>query len=531
MTTSKKTRPLVLIILDGLGNNPNPMGNAVYHGSKPVLDGLNATCPVTELVTWGERVGLPKGQMGNSEVGHLNIGGGRIVRQELTRINQAVAEKKISCLPDFQRVLERAKQNPESALHLIGLVSQGGVHSSLDQIKALVEAAVKGGVKHVFIHAITDGRDRPPTAAIEEVAILERCIDHLKTELDRGCSLAIASIIGRYYAMDRDKRWERMQKAYDLWTKGEGEVFDSSHSALAARKESGAQDEFLEPIKLGSSGCARSPWISEGDQILFCNFRADRMRQTVTAFLAQEAGLPEMKLGNRPNLSGICTLTEYDPSYPVDVLFRPEVVKNHLGEVLATNNLTQLRIAETEKYPHVTYFFNGGVETPCKGEERIMIPSPRDVPTYDYKPEMSAHGVTEALIKALNTNKFDVAIVNFANCDMVGHTGVFEAAKKAVETVDTCLGEVLKTVESLGGAAIVTADHGNAEQMVDYQTGEPHTFHTTYPVPLILVGESVKDLKLRSGGALCDIAPTILHLLGVEQPEEMTGESLVVVDM
>jgi 2,3-bisphosphoglycerate-independent phosphoglycerate mutase len=528
MDSLTRGKPFLIIILDGLALNPNPKGNAVRAAHTPVLDRLLAESPSTTLVTFGPRVGLPEGQMGNSEVGHLNIGGGRIVQQELTRINQAIEDRRLGESAEFTSLLSTVKSRPESALHLIGLLSTGGVHSSLEHVKALVEAAVSHGLRHVFIHAVTDGRDRPPTASVEELGELQNFLAALKKKADKEQEFGIATITGRYYAMDRDRRWERTELAYELFTEGKGEVIQDVQAALRARHAAGQTDEFLKPMILSAEHFNRKPTIQDGDALLFFNFRADRMRQIVGSFSTPaDAAFDGWKRNRVPQLSRIATLTEYDEHLPVDVLFRPQQVKNHFGEVIAAHGMKQVRIAETEKYAHVTYFFNGGVETPCTGEERILVPSPRDVATYDLKPEMSAPAVTEQLLAKLQTGTVDVAIVNFANCDMVGHTGNFDAAVKAVETVDSCLGRVLEMLASLDGAAIVTADHGNADQMIDYETGAPHTFHTLYPVPMVIFGKQFQHLKLKDGGALCDIAPTACKLLGIPAPAEMTGTPLI----
>ncbi len=527
---TKKNLPFLLVILDGLANNPSDRSNAVENADTPVLDRLRATCPKTELVTWGPRVGLPEGQMGNSEVGHLNIGGGRIVKQELTRIDEVAENRAFSEIPTLRKLFNDVSQSKDAALHLIGLASTGGVHSSLKHILELVRSALEAGVSRLYIHAITDGRDRPMNASLQDIGRLQEFLQtDCRVYRDRA-EFGIASLIGRYFAMDRDNRRERTVKALRLYTKGEGKPFTDPLGALKEELDAGKTDEFHEPMFASRETFKRAPVIQSGDGVLFCNFRADRMRQIVSCFLPVEKGgldgVPEIT-ELRPSPLSIATLTDYDSDFKVPNLFPPHFVKNHLGEVLSNAGLTQLRIAETEKYPHVTYFFNGAVEEPYRGEDRLIIPSPRDVPTYDHKPEMSAYEVTEAFLKRLESDPPDVTILNFANCDMVGHTGNYAAAKKAVETVDECLGRLLAAVESKGGTAIVTADHGNADQMVDYVTGEPHTFHTMYPVPLFLVGKALSNCTLRSGGALCDVSPTICEIIGVEEPGEMTGVSLI----
>lgn len=458
--------------------------------------------------------------MGNSEVGHLNIGAGRVVEQDLSRINRELESGSISSNPAFTKALGTLLETPERALHLIGLLSRGGVHSIVTHAEALARAAARAGVKRIFIHAISDGRDRPPQAAMEEILACEKMFEQIKAATP-GLELGIATVCGRYYAMDRDKRWERTQIALDALCGTASPEYASLKEGLESAYQKGETDEFIKPfrIALPQSNTSR---ISEGDTLLFFNFRADRMRQIVRAFLNE---VPECK--PLPKAKTVLTLCEYEEDLKVEVLFRPQVLKNYLGEVLAKYGLKQLRIAETEKYAHVTYFFNAGVEEPLMGEERVLVPSPRDVATYDLKPEMSAREVTAILKEKILARAADVYILNFANCDMVGHSGKLEAAIKAVETVDSCLGEILDALDSLGGRAVITADHGNADQMLDYQTGEPHTFHTMHPVPFILSGPGLNDLCLKPDGALSDIAPTILEILELPQPAEMSGKSLI----
>ena len=522
---SGKNTPFALVILDGYALNPNPEANAVSMANTPVMDKLLASCPNTTLISHGERVGLPEGQMGNSEVGHLNIGAGRVVQQELSRINQAISSGELSKIASLEHISSIDNFSPNSALHLIGLVSEGGVHSELSHLNAIISAALEQGAKRIFIHAITDGRDRPPTASLKEIHTLLEHVEKCKKQ-HSDAEIAVVSVIGRYFAMDRDRRWERTKLAYDLFTSGAGETFPSVPSALEARAAAGQTDEFVEACCISASELSREPWIADGDRALFFNFRADRMRQIVQALLEAD-NFGEFSVENAPKLAKVATLTEYDDDFDVDILFPPMLIKNHLGDVLAAAKLKQLRLAETEKYPHVTYFFSGGAEQALDGESRVLIPSPKEVPTYDKKPQMSAPEVSDAAIENLSGGELDVLILNYANCDMVGHTGVLDAAIKAVETVDGGLGRVLDKIEELGGSAIVTADHGNADQMIDYETREPHTFHTMHPVPLILFGKSLSKLQLREGGSLCDIAPTICEILGLEKPAEMTGESLI----
>lgn len=526
MSTTSRPKPFALIILDGYGLNPNPEANAVHMANTPVLDSLFENCPHTTLCSFGERVGLPAGQMGNSEVGHLNIGGGRVVQQDLPRVNKAIADKKLGELQPLVKLCSEVKSESDRALHFIGLISQGGVHSDADHLQALIEEALRQGVKQVYVHCITDGRDRPTEAAATEVGAIVSFIQECRVSYP-DADIRMASLIGRYFAMDRDKRWDRTQKAYDLLTRGEGETFSHLQAALADHYGKGQSDEFHEPVVLTSSDkdLRRTPWIRDGDGLLFFNFRADRMRQIVPAFYDDSFEGFEREI--HPKLCSVVTLTQYDETYPLEVLFPPQQVPMHFGQVLSQADLSQLRIAETEKYPHVTYFFNGGVEKPEAGEDRIVVPSNREVPTYDHAPMMSAPEITKILCDKIENDSYDVYVVNYANGDMVGHTGNLDAAIAAIEAVDSCLGQVLAAIESKGGVAIVTADHGNAEQMIDYETKEKHTFHTTHPVPLIVVGVDQTALKLRDGGALCDIAPTVLALLNVEQPSEMTGRSLI----
>lgn len=519
-------KPVVLCILDGYAHNPNPRGNAVFAAKKPTMDALWQKYPHTELITFGQHVGLPDGQMGNSEVGHLNIGAGRVVSQDLARINKDIRDGSFKNNLTLLRCLNNIKA--DQALHLIGLTSKGGVHSSLEHLKALITCALEKQVGNIVIHAITDGRDRPPTASLKELSELEEFIAKEKSRTGSSSNICIATIVGRYYAMDRDHRWARTNKADALFIDGKAEHdYDSLRQALTRRTENefGRGDEFIEPCTI-KSDFPRSPFIRTGDSIIFYNFRADRMRQ-ICELLAGYHLESRGALENKPQDLKIFPMTEYEAHlWPENVLYPDIRIDNHLAKVLEKNALKQLHIAETEKYAHVTYFFNGGEEAPCAGETRKMIPSPKDVPTYDKKPEMSAPEVATTLIAALESGEIDVAIVNFANCDMVGHTGVFEAAVKAVETVDRCLGQLYNCVKKLGGILIVTADHGNADQMIDYETGEVHTFHTLHPVPFIIADEELLGAKLRSGGALCDIAPTMLKLLQIEKPKEMTGTSL-----
>ena len=491
---------LILIILDGFGLSESIRGNAIAHAKTPNLDALRKKYPTCTLQASGEAVGLPAGQMGNSEVGHLNIGAGRVVYQDLTRINQAISDKTFFRNPVLLRAIEHVKTH-DSCLHMMGLVSDGGVHSHLSHLLALIELASANGVRTV-VHAFLDGRDVPPRSALEYVDAVDGY---------EGCR--IGTVMGRYYAMDRDNRWERIELAYRALVSGEGVSAESAAGAVANAYERGENDEFVLPTIVRGS----AP-IADGDSIIFFNFRPDRAREITRSFVDPDFDHFEHK--KLDNLYFAC-MTEYDATIDADVAYAPEEIANTLGGVLSKQGLRQLRIAETEKYAHVTFFFNGGVETPKPWEDRCLIPSPK-VATYDLLPEMSAYEVTDAVLERIGS--YDVIILNYANCDMVGHTGIFEAAVTAVETVDACVGRVIDAVQKIGGSAIITADHGNAEEMAD-EDGTPHTAHTTNPVPLILVTDpavaGVRD------GKLADIAPTMLAMLGLPKPPEMTGESIV----
>ncbi len=499
--------PLVLLILDGFGlAEPGP-GNAITNAKTPVFDYLWQNMPHAQLEASGLAVGLPEGQMGNSEVGHLNIGAGRIVKQTLVEIDDAIASGEFENNSVLQEALQATKNN-DGRLHLIGLVSDGGVHSHVNHLTAIVEAAKKTELDHVFIHAITDGRDTAPKSGLDFIQALD-------LELLRIGVGEIATVAGRYYAMDRDKRWERIAKAYEAMANGVGERFDTAEEAITASYENDVTDEFVEPCVINPSGT-----ISDGDTVIFFNLRPDRMIQIVTAFeYPNEVGFSITK---PPKNLSLFSFTKYDDSLSTNVLFPKQIIKRTLGELLSNNGLKQARIAETEKYAHVTYFFNGGEDFVFKNENRTLVPSPK-VATYDMQPAMSATEVADAVIADLEAKQSDVLIVNFANCDMVGHTGYFDAAMQAVETVDREMGRILAAVEQRGGVALITADHGNAEQMRD-EKDQPFTAHTTNPVPLIL---TKSEYQLKDGGKLADIAPTILALIGIKQPSEMTGESLL----
>ena len=496
-----------LMILDGFGI-AGKEGNAIQAASTPNLDRLFQNNPITQIGASGMDVGLPDGQMGNSEVGHTNIGAGRIVYQELTRITKAIKDGDFFENSAFIAAVDNARAN-KTSLHLIGLLSDGGVHSHNSHLYALVELAKKRGLNNVFVHCLLDGRDVPPSSGKEYVAELEQKLN----ELGVG---KIATVMGRYYAMDRDNRWERVEKAYAAMVYGEGIQNPNPVNAVAESYENGVTDEFVVPTV-----CTENGRIQKNDSVIFFNFRPDRAREITRTFVDPDFTGFERKNGFFP-LKYVC-MTQYDATMPnVLVAFKPQSLKNTLGEYLSNHGLTQLRIAETEKYAHVTFFFNGGVETVYPGEDRVLINSPK-VATYDLKPEMSAYEVTDALVERIKSGMYDVIILNFANCDMVGHTGVFDAAKAAVEAVDTCVGRVTDAIAEMNGVAIITADHGNADKMFA-EDGSPFTAHTTNPVPFCVVGY---PCTLRKGGRLADIAPTMLKILGLPQPPEMDGVSII----
>ena len=502
-------QPLALIILDGFGCREETKGNAIAAARTPHLDHLMACCPHTRIGASGMDVGLPDGQMGNSEVGHTNIGAGRIVYQELTRITKSFDEGEALGNPALTAAMENARR-PGQALHLMGLLSDGGVHSHIRHLYGLMEMARRFAVERVYLHCFMDGRDVPPTSGIEFIAALQQKIK----ELGLG---QIATVSGRYYAMDRDNRWERVKLAYDAIVNGECNKDPDPVAVMQKSYDAGVTDEFIVPTVV-----TEGAGIKAGDSVIFFNFRPDRARELTRALVDPDFAGFEREKGFFP-LTYIC-MTQYDATMPnVEVAYRPESLANTLGEYLSRLGKTQLRIAETEKYAHVTFFFNGGVEAPYEGEDRVLIPSPK-VATYDLQPEMSAYAVTDEAVRRIESGRYDVIILNYANCDMVGHTGVFEAAVKAVEAVDTCLGRLLAALEKAGGRAFLTADHGNADQMAD-ENGAPFTAHTTNPVPFVAIGFG--DVKLRSGGRLADIAPTMLQAMGLPQPEEMTGRSLL----
>lgn len=503
-------KPVILMILDGfgVGLEAEKRGDAIKAAKKPNIDKLFAENPVTKIGASGLDVGLPDGQMGNSEVGHTNIGAGRIVYQELTRITKSIEDGEFFENEALLKAVDNAAQEGK-ALHIMGLLSNGGVHSHNTHMYAIVELAKKKGVKNVYVHAFLDGRDVPPTSGKDFV---EECANKLK-EIGLG---KIATVMGRYYAMDRDNRWDRVEKAYSAMVYGEGNKACCPVKTVEESYANDVTDEFVVPTV-----CEENATVKPGDSIVFFNFRPDRAREITRTFVDPEFKGFERKNGFFP-LTYVC-MTQYDASMPnVEVAFKPQSLKNTIGEYISNKGMTQLRIAETEKYAHVTFFFNGGVEQPYEGEDRILVKSPA-VATYDLQPEMSAYEVTDKLVAAIKTGKYDMIILNYANCDMVGHTGVFEAAVKAVEAVDECVGKVVTAIREMDGVALITADHGNADKMIDTD-GSPFTAHTTNLVPFCVVGY---PCELREGGRLADIAPTMLKIMGLPQPAEMTGESII----
>lgn len=501
-------QPVMLCILDGWGLRDDRDGNAIEQGCTPNWHRLVNTFPWSRLEASGEAVGLPEGQMGNSEVGHLNIGAGRIVYQDLTRIDKSIRDGDFFENPVLREAMQRAARN-DRKLHLMGLVSDGGVHSHLNQLKAMVDMAKRYGVRRLYVHGLLDGRDVPPRSALTYIGSLEEYME--AAGLGR-----IATISGRYYTMDRDKRWDRVQKGYDAMVRGVGQQAATAAQAVQAAYDREENDEFVLPTVVDAAGL-----VEDGDSLVFFNFRADRAREITRAFIQEDFD----HFALEPIRVHYVCLTEYDATFDAPVAFPPEELTNTLGQVLAREGRRQLRIAETEKYAHVTFFFNGGVEQANPGEDRELIPSPK-VRTYDLQPEMSARQVTDRVVEFLDEDVYDVIILNFANPDMVGHTGVMEAAREAVATVDGCLQQVLDKMLEKGGTVFVTADHGNAEQMVNPETGNPHTAHTNNLVPFMLVSEDAGSWTLEDG-SLRDIAPTMLEVLNIRQPGEMTGRSLL----
>jgi 2,3-bisphosphoglycerate-independent phosphoglycerate mutase len=507
---SGKVKTVVLLILDGWGNSDKDEFNAIYAAKKPVFDRLLKEHPHTEITTSGSSVGLPAGQMGNSEVGHLNLGAGRVVYQEITRISRSIRTGSFFENRTLTDAVDLAIEN-NKAVHIVGLLSPGGVHSHEDHIHAMMKLAVERGVSRVYLHAFTDGRDMPPKSAEASITKTWELFDELGTG-------RIATLVGRYYAMDRDHRWDRVQCAYDLMIDGNAkfEAVDPV-TALKMAYDRGETDEFMKPTRIGEP-----VKIEDGDVVINMNFRSDRARQITRPFI--ELDFDGFNRDSSPKLARYVSLTEYNRDFDIPVAFPPERLKNVFGEYISKLGLHQLRIAETEKYAHVTFFFNGGREQPFEGEERTLVPSPQ-VATYDLMPEMSAHQLTDDFVEAIDGGNYDAIICNYANGDMVGHTGNFDAAVSAIETLDQCLGRVLQAVHRSGSEILITADHGNAEQMMDSEVDQPYTAHTTNPVPLIYVGE--KPVELLPSGALCDISPTLLDLMGLKVPVEMTGRSLL----
>ena len=506
-----KRKPIMLMILDGFGLNENEKGNAIKLANTPNIDKLMKTWPTTQIHTSGLFVGLPEGQMGNSEVGHTNIGAGRIVYQDLTRITKSIEDGDFFSIKEFVQAIENC-QKYHSKLHIMGLLSDGGVHSHIRHLYALLELAKRKDFEDVYVHCFLDGRDTPPASGESYLLKLE---DKMK---EKGVG-KIASISGRFYSMDRDKRWERVQKSYEALVYGKGEKATSAISAIESSYQKEVFDEFVEPTVICNNEEPIAT-IENHDSVIFFNFRPDRAREITRSLVDPEFDGFETK---PLDLDYVC-FTQYDETIPnVEIAFKPESLKNTFGEYVSKQGLTQLRIAETEKYAHVTFFFNGGEEKQYKGEDRILIPSPK-VQTYDLKPEMSAYEVTKKVVEAVQSDKYDTIILNYANPDMVGHTGNLEATIKAIEVIDEYVQKVVDAVEEKNGMIIMTADHGNAEQMIDYKTGEPHTAHTTNPVPLVLIG--AEGIKLKEG-KLADLAPTMLELMELKKPEEMTGESLI----
>src|SRR5437868_4562865 len=514
---AKRPKPIVLTVLDGWGFRAETKGNAIALARKPNYDALLKNFPNTLIHTSGPYVGLPEGQMGNSEVGHLNIGAGRVVHMDITRIDVMIANKQLSSVPLFQQAMERGRRHQ---LHLMGLLSDGGVHSHIQHLFALLEMAKRQKVESVFVHCFMDGRDTPPHSGRDFVQQLQQKM----RELGVG---KIATVVGRYYAMDRDNRWERIELAYRAMVHGEGETRSNDPvAALNSSYEAGVTDEFVKPIVITNdeaAGGTPAGLIRDDDAVIFFNFRADRARHMTYALAAPD--FDKFSDPKRPKNLFYVAMTQYDKNWPwLQSVIKPDKLEHILAQVFADLNYKNLRTAETEKYAHVTYFFNGGVEKLFFGEERILVPSPK-VATYDLKPEMSAQGITDTVVNAIEKSDFDAIIMNYANADMVGHSGKLEATIKAVEAVDAGLATIFQTLKPRGGAWIITADHGNAETMIDPSTGGLHTYHTTNPVPFILVTEDEK-LRLKPGGALRDIAPTLLGVLGQKQPADMTGTDL-----
>ncbi len=510
---SLNLKPMVLVIMDGWGITDVVENNAIANANTPNLDRLCAEFPHTTLRGSGAEVGLPADQMGNSEVGHLNLGAGRVVYQEFTRVSRSIKTGSFFKNQTLVDAVDKAKSTGK-AIHVMGLLSPGGVHSHEEHLHAMIELAVKQGVQNVYLHAFLDGRDTPPKSAFNS-------IDATQAKLDELGGGQFASVIGRFYAMDRDHRWPRIKKAYDVIANGIADFSaETAHEALEMAYAREETDEFVKATAIHPKGVVPVQ-IQTGDVVVFMNFRSDRARQITRPFI--EPDFDAFERGNVAKLGSFVCLTEYNSQYDVPVAYPPERLKNVFGDYISKLGLRQLRIAETEKYAHVTFFFNGGREEPFEFEERILVPSP-DVKTYDLQPEMNAPELTTKLVEAIKSDQYDVIICNYANPDMVGHTGNFDATVKAIETIDRCIAEVVEAVQFVGGEILITADHGNAEKMLDVETGQPHTAHTTNPVPLLYIG---REAELEASGALSDIAPTMLYLMGIEQPSEMLGRSLV----
>ena len=502
---------VVLVVLDGFGERAEKDGNAIRLARTPAFDAIYREFPHTVINTSGLAVGLPDGQMGNSEVGHMNMGSGRIVYQELTRINKSISDGDFFENRALCDAIDKAKAGGK-ALHLLGLTSPGGVHSSLEHAYAIVELAKRRGLTKVYWHAFLDGRDTPPKSAAGYLR-------DVQAELAKIGAGKIATVVGRYWAMDRDNRWDRVEKAYRMLTQAEGEHVADPVAAVEKRYAANETDEFIKPIVVDPAAV-----ISDGDSVVFFNFRADRARELTRALTFEQ--FDGFARATRPKLAAYVCMTQYDASFPLAVAYPPQSLKMILGEYLANKGLAQFRTAETEKYAHVTFFFNGGREEPFPREERRMVPSPKDVATYDLKPAMSAEDVADGVVRAIDSEAYAFVLVNFANPDMVGHTGVLPAAITAVDTIDHCIGRIINSARAHDTAVVITADHGNCETMVD-ENGHPHTAHTTNPVPFIVADDRYKGHALQSGGRLCDVAPTVLALMGLPQPAEMEGHSLL----
>jgi 2,3-bisphosphoglycerate-independent phosphoglycerate mutase len=519
--SAPRISPVVLIVMDGYGVNPRTDGNAIAAAHRPVFDRLWASDPHTTVKASGLAVGLPEGQMGNSEVGHLNLGAGKVVYQDFTKISKSIEDGTFYENPVLQACMQHVKERGTS-LHIMGLIGPGGVHAYPTHLYATMEVAKRAGVERVYIHAITDGRDTRPTDGLPAIRDLEEQIKRIGVG-------EIATVSGRYYAMDRDKRWDRTKLAYDAMVRGQGPKADDAEAAVQNSYDSGVTDEFILPTVITRDDGSPVACVGDGNSSVFFNFRTDRPRQIVRAFTQPD--FAEFERGPLLRDLFFVTMTQYKKGLPVEVAFHTEDVPMPLAEIFAERGWTQLHAAETEKYAHVTFFFNGGREAPFEGEDRILVPSPREVGTYDKKPEMSGPEVAQQTADAIRTGKYNFVLVNFANADMVGHTGVIEAAIKAVETVDRCVGQVVDAATEMGGIVLITADHGNAEQMIDYNTGGPYTAHTVnFPVPFILVPGDYDELKhvtLRGDGVLADVAPTILDILGIPKPDGMDGRTLI----